>query len=196
MTSLALLRCFYQPFGDVRALCEGEAAFEHSCRLLRDQSDLKTQVRNTRMVPTCTKCFESGVQNCESTKDGVMILPYHRPFSSLKSVSTEQNDQQSFCKIMCSWSKCTSLLRPSSLSSDSCCDTTSNTRASLASNFVQAKIDRMAEEAAAAEKSAIEVLREVEEQGTAQELWRAKADLERDGNDAEAELKRHLHVRR
>lgn len=54
----------------------------------------------------------------------------------------------------------------------------------------------MAEEAAIAEQSALAVLREVEEQATAEELSRVTIDLERDGREAEVELKRQLHVRR
>lgn len=73
--------------------------------------------------------------------------------------------------------------------------TYSNNGAPFACNILQAKMDRMAEEAATAQKSALEALRGIEEQVTAQELSRVNADLERDRKDAEAELKRYLHVR-
>ncbi len=53
----------------------------------------------------------------------------------------------------------------------------------------------MAEEAALAEESSLAVLRELEEKATAEEMHRVTADLERDRAEAEAGLKRHLHVR-
>ncbi|CAM9494746.1 unnamed protein product, partial [Hapterophycus canaliculatus] len=58
---------------------------------------------------------------------------------------------------------------------------------------IQAKIARMAEEAATAQRSALEILRQVEEKATIQELLRVNADLESQRKDGEAEVKRHLH---
>jgi len=61
--------------------------------------------------------------------------------------------------------------------------------------FVQTKMQLMAKEAALAEESALFTLHETEGKATIEELDRVAADLERDKTEAEAELKRHLHVR-
>lgn len=64
----------------------------------------------------------------------------------------------------------------------------------LAFPSTQAKLEVMAEEAASAEQSALAALREVEEIATSEELSRVTAELEWERREAEAELKRQLHV--
>lgn len=58
------LFCYPRRHGKSRALHEGEAAFEHSCRLLRQQCEHNIQASNIRSLPSlltgwpsCGACF-------------------------------------------------------------------------------------------------------------------------------------------